>query len=110
MPKQPKRNKNEWMQLFDAQQQSGMTIRAFCESQSLNYQTFMARKSDLKRKRASHRVTTSRSASTQLVKVDVPKRNAAVAAVTVKHGESELHIHDSQDVSYLASLIKALNA
>lgn len=97
------------MSLFEQQQQSGMTIRAFCQKQDLNYQTFMARKSDLKRNWASHNTKAGASHSTQLVKLDLPKKQPQ-NAVTIKHGNSELHIHNGHDIACLASLIKALNA
>ena len=85
-----------------------MTIRAFCQKQNLNYQTFMARRSDLKRNWASHNAKSGTSHSTQLVKLDLPKKEPA-RVVTLRCGNSELQIQNGNDVAYLASLIKALN-
>lgn len=109
MRSQPKRSKQEWMSLFEQQQKSGMTIRAFCQKHELNYQTFMARRSDLKRNWASHNAKAGISHSTQLVKLERRKKQSQ-NTVTLKHGNSELHIHNGHDVAYLVSLIKALNA
>lgn len=39
------RTDQEWMSIFEAQQQSGMTITAFCKEQGLSARTFQRRKS-----------------------------------------------------------------
>lgn len=43
-----RRSKQEWLRIFAEQQQSGLSIKAFCERQGIHLQTFRARSLKLK--------------------------------------------------------------
>ena len=44
----PQRNRQQWLTLFEKQQQSGLTAAEFCREQSIHLQTYYARRSDLR--------------------------------------------------------------
>lgn len=108
MPKQPKRSRQQWLAIFDAQQESELSAKNYCQQHDLNYQTFTARKSDFVNNKVSHKA----KSKPQLIKVQTRKsvnRGANNPVIMLKHGSTELHISNLQDPSWLGMLIKALN-
>lgn len=108
MQKQPRRNRQQWLAIFDAQQTSELSAKEYCQQHELNYQTFTARKSDFINNKISSKV----KSKSQLVKVQTHKsgnRGANHPTIILKHGDTELHMSTPQDPSWLGMLIKALN-
>lgn len=94
-----RRTQSQWLRIFDEQQKSGLTIKAFCERQSINLQTFRARKSDWK-----HR---DKQPGRALVKIETPKPKP-IAAISCQFKGVELACNDSVNPQWFADMVKAL--
>ena len=66
MQKQPRRSRQQWLAIFDAQQKSELSAKEYCQQHNVNYQTFTVRKSDFINNKVSRKAK-SKSKS-QLVK------------------------------------------
>lgn len=92
------RTKEEWLTLFDAQIQSGLTQGEFCSENGLSQKYFSIKKSKLKR---------TKSSAKAFVKVSVPVATPLQSHI-LKYGAAELQMNSQVDVSYLANLLKRL--
>jgi hypothetical protein len=95
-----RRSKQEWVSIFTEQQQSGLSIKAFCERQGIHLQTFRARKSDWK----PRKVKPSRS----LVKIEKPVSTQTTAVIKCQFKDVELACNDSVNPQWFADMVKAL--
>ena len=93
------RTKAQWLEIFDEQKNSGLTIKAFCERQGINLQTFRARKSDWK-----HR---DKKPGRALVKIETSKPKP-VATISFQFNGVELACTDSVNPLWFANMVKAL--
>ena len=50
-----RRDVNTWLDLFERQEESGLSAVAFCRQHQINIQTFYARRSDIRLQRASNK-------------------------------------------------------
>ncbi|MFC4701489.1 hypothetical protein ACFO4O_15090 [Glaciecola siphonariae] len=94
-----RRTKAQWLQIFGEQQNSGLTIKAFCERQGINLQTFRARKSDWKHG--------DKKPGRALVKIETPKLKP-VATISCQFNGVELACNDSVNPQWFANMVKAL--
>ncbi len=102
--RQPQRSQQQWLALFEQQAQSGLTAVQFCQSHSINIQTFYARRSDIKIKRPnSGFVKVHREVTTVEQRCDEP------GLLQLRLGKAELRLPPSVDPRWLAALIKALS-
>ncbi|WP_371196401.1 hypothetical protein [Glaciecola sp. SC05] len=92
------RTKAQWLLIFDEQQNSGLSIKAFCERHSINLQTFRARKSDWSPR--------GKKPGRALVKIETPKTKRA--AISCQFKGIELACNDSVNPQWFADMIKAL--
>lgn len=92
------RTKEEWLTLFDAQIQSGLTQGEFCSENGLSQKYFSIKKSKLKRAAPSAKAFIKATAS-----VETPLQGHIL-----KYGAAELQMNPHVDVSYLANLLKRL--
>ena len=94
------RSKQEWLRIFAKQQQSSLSIKAFCERQGIHLQTFRARKSDWKLCKAKP--------SRSLVKIEKPMSVKTTAVVRCQFKNVELACNDSVKPQWFADMVKAL--
>ena len=95
-----RRTKQEWLRIFDEHQQSGLSIKTFCEHQGIHLQTFRARKSDWKTQSAKH--------SRSLVKIEKPVSTKTSAVIKCQFKDVELACNDSVNPQWFADMVKAL--
>ncbi|MCG9721673.1 IS66 family insertion sequence element accessory protein TnpB [Shewanella sp. Isolate7] len=100
-----RRDVNTWLDLFDRQEQSGLSAVAFCRQHQINIQTFYARRSDIRLQRTNNKFVH--------VKREVTTFESQVEDVTqtfvLKHASSALSVPADVNLHWLASLMKALN-
>ena len=97
--KNKRRTKAQWLQIFEEQRDSGLTIKAFCERNDIHLQTFRARKSDWQPQR--------NKPSRALVKIEKPKSKPS-ATITCQFKELEFACNDSVNPQWFADMVKAL--
>ena len=96
--KNTRKTKAQWLRIFEEQDNSGLTIKAFCERHDINLQTFRARKSDwLPRDKKPGRA---------LVKIETPKVKSA--SISCQFKGVELACNDSVNPQWFAEMVKAL--
>ncbi|WP_414828416.1 IS66 family insertion sequence element accessory protein TnpA [Alteromonas sp. H39] len=100
-----RRDVNTWLDLFERQEQSGLSAVAFCRQHQINIQTFYARRSDIRPQRTNNKfVHVKREVTT------VESRVEDVAqALSLECASSTLRLPVNVSPHWLASLMKALN-
>ncbi|MBE0422276.1 MULTISPECIES: hypothetical protein [Pseudoalteromonas] len=96
-----KRTLNDWQKLIEQQQTSGLSIVAFCKENMLPTSNFYKYRSKLQ----------DAAKAPKLVKVQNKAISHKVnASITLSHGETHLTIPTSSEPTWVANLIKALQA
>lgn len=100
-----RRDVNTWLDIFERQEQSGLSAVAFCRQHQINIQTFYARRSDIRLQRTSNKfVHVKREVTTIESHLE-----DVTQALTLEHGCSQLRVPVNVSPYWLASLMKALN-
>ena len=80
MQQSQRRDKQDWLNLFEQQKQSGLTAVEFCRQQQINVQTYYSRRRDIWLQRTSSKfiqvkreVTMSTSPKLRLIKLVMPR-------------------------------------
>lgn len=97
-----RRTREEWKDIFVAQQSSGVSAREYCAKHNIHLNTFCARKSDID-KRSAKRIG-------KLVKVVNPQSapGPAPPPLTVVYHDVTLSVDHAVEAKWLADVIKAL--
>lgn len=101
----PRRDVKAWRNLFDQQEQSGLSAVEFCRQQQINIQTFYARRSDIRLQRTNSKFVHVKH---EVTRIESRAENAN-REFTLKHGGSQLSLAGSICPRWMASLMKALN-
>lgn len=98
----PKRSKEDWLALFQQHDESGLPASQFCQQNNLCPKYFSLRKKQLS------------WGSPTFIKVKAPTplsiKPAAVNAITLSVGDCTLQLPLSISETWLAKMVKALNA
>ena len=105
------RSKQQWLDLFDKHEASGLTAAAFCRDEGLCARYFSKRKKDLGwrgsvpiKKLKKHKVVKSKPSS-DFIQVSVSK---SVAGLSIQYGELRLCWEQLPPSDWLCELIKQL--
>jgi len=90
----------QWQAIFDKQQSSGLSIKAFCQRHDIHLQTFYARKSDLRPK--------AKKPCRALVKIEKPINKGPSASITCQFKGVEMFCNDAVNPQWFADMVKAL--
>ena len=94
-----RRTQAQWLAVFDKQQSSGLSIKAFCQHHDIHLQTFYARKSDLRPRAKPGRA---------LVKIEKPISKVPSASITCQFKGVEMSCNDAVNPQWFADMVKAL--
>ena len=100
-----RRDVNTWLELFERQEQSGLSAVAFCRQHQINIQTFYARRSDIRLQRTSNKfVHVKREVTTFESRVDDDS-----PSLSLEYAASTLRLPANVSPQWLANLMMALN-
>lgn len=100
-----RRDVNTWLDLFERQEQSGLSAVAFCRQHQINIQTFYTRNSDIRLQRTSSRfVHVKREVTTFESRIEGDSQTLSLECAS-----STLRLPANVSPHWLASLMKALN-
>lgn len=91
--------KQQWLDLLNEQAKSGMSVAAFCRDNHINVKNFYNHRSQ-----ARKLVTKSSPFS----RAHLTSESQSTAAVTLRHGATQLSFPPSVSPKWLASLMQAL--
>ena len=95
-----RRNKQQWLELLDEQQNSGFSIPDFCEQNSINPKYFYARRSLLK---------PDREPASGFVRANIaPVHSDAHPCIVIQYGRASVKLPADVSVVRLAELMRAL--
>lgn len=97
-----KRTAEQWQLIFEKQQQSGMTIEAFCLQNDIPITTFYNSRKKLERRQLSF----IKATVTQTHKVET----RSVSDITLMHGKTKLSLPITSDAQWLAKLVNGLQS
>ena len=101
-----RRSKQQWLELIQAQQSSGVSIAEFCREHDLSLKYFYARRSDwLKSQSTKTDLQPSAFSKVTVAKTHIHNSNESIS-LTV--GKATLSIPSSIDVIWLAKLMAQL--
>lgn len=101
-----KRTESEWLVLFKAHQQSGLTAAGFCRKKNLCPQYFSLRRRQLSGVQASKKPKIKKQ---PFIKASIPPvAHRHAENITLRYGGSNLTLPSTADVTWLATLVKAL--
>ena len=96
-----RRTKQDWLDLFEAHQASGLTAAAFCRQQGVCAKYFSAKQTQLGwRQPKTHSVFVA--AKPQMLTPPAP------ICVTLRYGQCQLQLNTDIETAWLSTLIKAL--
>ena len=99
-----RRDVNTWLDLFERQEQSGLSAVAFCRQHQINIQTFYARRRDIRLQRNSNKfIHVKREVTFESRAEDVAQ------ALSLECASSTLRLPVNVCPDWLARLMKALN-
>lgn len=101
-----KRTKTQWQTICEQHAQSGLSIREFCEQQSIHVQTFYSRRHALGLAKQNNRGTETQ-ANSQFVQAKVVNPSCTVVLQTT---EAQLSFSSQCDPLWVAKLLKGLAA
>lgn len=100
--RETQRSRDQWLAIFEQQQQSGMTAIDFCKANAINIQTFYARRSDI-------RLQTQRSGFVKVKrKVTTIEQICSERGITLRTSNVQLALPADIDATWLATFVNAL--
>ena len=102
---------NEWQQLIQEQQQSGLSIRKWCERSNIRETSYYYWLKIIR----EEALTGTENLSGQLVRIEPEKLPSAAktasshSGIVIRHGESTIELPEQTPPERLAALVRALN-
>ena len=97
-----KRTAEQWQVIFEEQQQSGMTIEAFCRQKDIPITTFYNSRKKLERRQLSF----IKATVTQTQQVEA----LSVSDITLMHGQTKLSLPITCEPQWLAEFVNGLQS
>jgi transposase-like protein len=105
MNKRQRLGADDWRQIIDGQQPSGLTVAAYCRDRGIKDSAFYAWK-----RRLRSRAKSNRTSSPVFVEVKTSNPSATVAIEICLHGERRLLVRRGFDHDLLIDLVRTLEA
>jgi len=105
MNKRQRLGADEWRQIIDGQQPSGLTVAAYCRDRGIKDSAFYAWK-----RRLRSRAKSNRTSSPLFVEVRPPRTSASEAIEICLSGERRLLVRRGFDPDLLMDLVRTLEA
>ncbi|ASD67296.1 IS66 family insertion sequence element accessory protein TnpA [Pseudoalteromonas piscicida] len=100
MPKH--KTAQQWLQLFEQQELSGLSVSDFCTQHNLSIKSFYNRRSKIRKQ-------TPPQSSFVAAKPAAPESVSPPELLQLKHGQSTVLLPSTTDTLWLAALLKALS-
>lgn len=102
----PKRSKEQWLQLFEQQAQSGLSSNRFCKEQGLCPKYFSLRRKQLLSGARQEKLGAQNAFVKASRQSPVPE---TIPTLVIQHGRSQIILPSNIDTCWLASLLLALS-